>query len=516
MEDNIVKDENDKNETLREVNLKSWIKPRTPETSQKTPLFIYISTFFIVIATVLGTGILGVPVKLAKTGFYPFFVTYSICFLMQCLVLFFIVELLQRAKVAQNQAHEDSDEDESLNPITMSDLGSSGVSLEETDQANHENVIQSPRNTSNNIVDLHLLGKLFLPKKATRLFDVAIMVQFFSIIVSYALAGAEAYGHLFSVNYEFLILPFVFLFALVVIFGAQFIQAIISVLTFTKGSVLVLVVFITVIVGNEANSDSVSDFTYVGRPFLISTVALGGAVNLIPVCFTKVSLIRFDLKKFMMSILLAEFVVWILNVIWCFYILKIVPQSGDISLMSAEREGQIATIPLVQIIQQQFPQYNWIATLINVFIVLSITVSFITMSTGMKHVLEGFVRSSQQEYPITTTNFLDRLKYMGPNSKRALLFILSFGIIYVVAQTNPKGFIIVLEYFTSFALNVEIGIFVSFMMGYSRTSKWRQYTIPYELPRWLYKMRYAAMFFFTFAIIYDVATVGAAIFFDYS
>ena len=52
------------------------------------------------------------------------------------------------------------------------------------------------------------------------------------------------------------------------------------------------------------------------------------------------------MRNFMMAIILGEFVVWILNVFWCFYILEIVPQTGDVSLYTSEKNGEIATIPL--------------------------------------------------------------------------------------------------------------------------------------------------------------------------
>lgn len=45
--------------------------------------FIYLNVYFIVIASVLGTGILGLPVKLAHSGFTPFIVSYTLCFFMQ-------------------------------------------------------------------------------------------------------------------------------------------------------------------------------------------------------------------------------------------------------------------------------------------------------------------------------------------------------------------------------------------------------------------------------------------------
>lgn len=165
-------------------------------------------------------------------------------------------------------------------------------------------------------------------------------------MVSYALAGSEAYGSVFGVNYVYLIFPYVLLLSLVVIFGSSIIEAIISIFTFTKGSVLVFVVLITIIVGNEADHSSTNDWLFIGKPLLISTVALGGAVNLLPVCFEKVSFTKNHMRNFVTAIILGEGVVWVLNVLWCYYILKIVPQQGPVSLAMAEKNGQISTIPL--------------------------------------------------------------------------------------------------------------------------------------------------------------------------
>ena len=46
------------------------------------------------------------------------------------------------------------------------------------------------------------------------------------------------------------------------------------------------------IVGSEANQESVSNWLYIGKPLLISTVALGGAVTLVPVVFGKISFFK--------------------------------------------------------------------------------------------------------------------------------------------------------------------------------------------------------------------------------
>jgi Tryptophan/tyrosine permease family len=70
------------------------------ERSGSTSWFVYASAFFVVIASVLGTGILGLPVKLALSGFTPFVTTYTVCFFMQILVLWYMCELLQRGSAS--------------------------------------------------------------------------------------------------------------------------------------------------------------------------------------------------------------------------------------------------------------------------------------------------------------------------------------------------------------------------------------------------------------------------------
>lgn len=45
---------------------------------------------------------------------------------------------------------------------------------------------------------------------------------------------------------------------------------------------------ITVIVGEQAKQPLFANWLFTGKPFLIGTVALGGATNIVPVVFAKV------------------------------------------------------------------------------------------------------------------------------------------------------------------------------------------------------------------------------------
>jgi hypothetical protein len=85
-----------------------------------------------------------------------------------------------------------------------------------------------------------------------------------------------------------LIIPFALIFGLLVIFGQRILNAVISVLTFLKGSLLIFLVLVTMWVGLKVQQPILDNWLYVGRPLLIGTVALGGAPFVLPVIFAKV------------------------------------------------------------------------------------------------------------------------------------------------------------------------------------------------------------------------------------
>ena len=70
------------------------------EGAQRTSRWIFLVAFFVVIASVLGTGILALPVRLAPSGFTPFVASYTLGLVMQLLVLVYMCELLQRSDKA--------------------------------------------------------------------------------------------------------------------------------------------------------------------------------------------------------------------------------------------------------------------------------------------------------------------------------------------------------------------------------------------------------------------------------
>jgi len=365
-----------------------WSKFRSDsdgQTGDDTPRIAFVNAFFLVVASVLGTGILGLPVKLAQSGFYPFLASYFLCFIMQVMIMFYMVELLQRgrmineADVIHAQVFSGS--------VPLSEFSSSVQTDEELEdilnqQEDTQHSLGLPdlnailNRSDSNILDLshqpddpdqqqpsnpaaalqhlrepnlHSMGKMFLDRYSRLVFDVAVMVHFISILISYSLAGSEAFAQLFGVEHLYLISPFVIILTLVVVFGTVLLQPIISFLTFGKGTILILMVAATAVVGMKVGRPMSTNWEYVGKPFLIGTVALGGAVNLLAVTFAKIHPNRNDTVKYLKAIIGGLFTVWVLNVLWCYYLLRIVPQTpaeGPINLLNSNKKGEISPLSL--------------------------------------------------------------------------------------------------------------------------------------------------------------------------
>ena len=68
--------------------------------------FALVNAAAVAVATILGTGILALPVKLAHSGMAPFSVMFLLCLLMQLATVILMVELLQRTHIELDPAAE--------------------------------------------------------------------------------------------------------------------------------------------------------------------------------------------------------------------------------------------------------------------------------------------------------------------------------------------------------------------------------------------------------------------------
>jgi hypothetical protein len=183
---------------------------------------------------------------------------------------------------------------------------------------------------------------------------------------------------------------------------------------------------------------------------------------------------------------------------------------------------------------------------------VSITVSYSTMGTGLKHVLDGLGvawRKSSRDSQGSGTRMgsivdkvnqtIDKWELSGTRmvfnrenpedhihqrkrglrplvlrvfgldllSREAFLYLVAYGLILAMAILNPRGFLSIMENGSSLGLNLSAGVFVTTMLMHSRSRKYNRYTIPFPMPKYIYGLRYVVMFYFTFAVVYDLGLI---------
>ncbi|XP_066267960.1 uncharacterized protein [Branchiostoma lanceolatum] len=531
---------------------------------------VYIQCYFVTIATILGTGILGLPVTLSHSGLYPFLVSFLIGFVIQCLLVYFFVEILQRAYAAQEQISKWggcfwTEKDPLLKKankivplhvvarVKGATLSHEHIPLqEEEDEADEKEITDGmlaghvilPKRPEIRSPDLHMLGTMFLTCGVQQAFDLIVFLHFISILISYALAGSEAYAQMFGVPHFYVIPGFVWILTFAVVFIQTLMQPVISLFTLVKGSLLIATVVVTFFVGAEVSLAIRNDFNYIGAPFLMGTVALGGVVNVMPMLYQKISPVTTQVKHFRGAVVAGISTCTVLNILWCWAVLHIVPQlpcssmsivgnttasptvtpvsvvtavstlppvspacSQNLSLERSANNGEIATLPLTEIIQTMHPEFSWVAILVQLFIMISITVSYLTLGSAMHHTVVGWVEGSWNEpgFCRYAPIFEGISKCCTPKCIcQSLISLFIFAIVFTVAMLDPQGFVQILDRGTSLFINLECGIFIFLMVRNARSGNFSSLDIPLETPWLLYHLHWLVALYFTFAVGYDI------------
>ncbi|KAF6021832.1 hypothetical protein EB796_019859 [Bugula neritina] len=79
---------------------------------------VYLQCYFLTIAYMLGTGILGLPVTLARAGLTPFLLMLTICLIAQIISIILVTDTLQ--KLVYVQLHGEPVEDNSKKNVKES------------------------------------------------------------------------------------------------------------------------------------------------------------------------------------------------------------------------------------------------------------------------------------------------------------------------------------------------------------------------------------------------------------
>ncbi|XP_029488659.2 uncharacterized protein si:ch211-51h4.2 [Oncorhynchus nerka] len=510
---------------------------------------IYLQCYFMSIATILGTGILGLPVTIAHAGLVPFLVSFIIGFFVQALLIYLFVDLLQRCQVVQIESLKTTETER----ILMQDVGLEEPVLTNTEEEEEEvedgeeadtGLLQqdAARQTLEEKLqpNLHVLGLLFLSKPMSHAFNFILLFQFVSIGISYVLAGSEAYAALLHVSHIYVIPGFTWTLSLGILLAQTVIQPITSLLTLLKGIMLIITVAVTFALGSEVQQETTNDFSQIGKPFLMGTVALGGIVNVMPLLFSEISHNKTQIMWFRRVILGGLATCTVLNILWCWAVLEIVPQmsvqrvmeegvvnttSGvisessptaytmvysNISLEESEKAGEIATIPLTKIISLKYRHYSWVAELIQIFIAISITVSFLVMGSAMKHTIDGLVNSHWNTKLEWMSKVCERTlpqsfhRCSSRGLANGLISLLAFGIIFIVSSCDPRGFVVMLDKVVSFSLNTEVGLFIFVMLRASRSEGFQHLTVPLPVGQRVFQLHWILPIYFLFAVAYDV------------
>ncbi|VDI35209.1 Hypothetical predicted protein [Mytilus galloprovincialis] len=477
-------------------------------------LFVYLQSYFVTIATILGVGILGLPVTLSRAGLYPFLVSFILGSVVQVLLVYFFVELLQIAYAAQNSGTSHKEEMVPLNDMLEDESCDEMAPMDSSTGPVLAGHVIIPKGQEIESPSLYTLGSLFLGCGFKQCFEIILFLQFVGFLISYALAGSEAYAQIIGVDFRYVIPLFVWICTFAVVFALQLVQPVVSVLTFFKGSLLLGTVIITFIVGSEVNREILDDFQATGEPFLMGTVALGGVINTMPLMYTKVKPDAKQIKNFRLSVILGLLTCMVLNVLWCWAVLDIVPQTSsfpcktgichsNISLARSKSLGEISTIPLTEIIRTKYPEYTWVSLLVESFIVVSITVSFLVSGAVLYHTLTGLMKSL---WPKDKESAYKSKKICcnGECVCNKIVSLFLFSIVFLVAMLDPRGFVEMLEKYSSLTINLEAGLFVFLMMLSARKKYTLQQKICVRIPGYMRPLQLLIPLYFGFAVVYDL------------
>ncbi|CAF3353316.1 unnamed protein product [Rotaria socialis] len=525
-------------------------KPMTLGKSLYRITCYYSQFYFVAIASILGTGILGLPVTLSESGFQPFVISFLICYCVQVLSIFFFTEVLQKAYYRNVEKLQTSDKDNAPIHVENGDLPTYGSDYDLAGKQEYgefvelRDMVVSSRVAKVDTIkrclpNLHSLGELLLPCFLRQLFTLTVLLSLLCLLVSYALAGSQAFSSLLHVDYLKMIPFFCWTWTIVIVFLHTFIQPIISVLTFLKGTLFTGTVVVTLLVGLKINNPVKNDYTAMGDSFLMSTIALGGLMNVMPLMFSKLKQTREEIIGFNVALFLGLTTCVILNILWCWSILAVVPQHSTClstninetiqmafnplnesqirdrcmlyspSLKKAALGGQISTVPLSEVLENdEFKFFQYVSFIVQLFIVISISVSFMTMGSALHHTIKGVVDSFWNPTLEAETNLA---KYGNPfqyiTARRITQWFCSlviFSVVFAIAMSNPKSFKTILEQAGSLFQNIEMGLFLAIMIYKVSTAEYCHYILPFQLPRWFTFLQWIIPAYFGSAVFYDI------------
>lgn len=300
------------------------------------------------------------------------------------------------------------------------------------------------------------------------------------VMIAYALAASTTFVETFSIVFNTQItisitaaMPiFIICLGFITIGAHSYMRGILSFLTSIKVLFLIVIISAVGYLSGRLDQTYSDQWAYFMRPFLIGTTTLGNALAVLPMLYGKMKPTRGNLESLRAGSIFGLAVTWLISILWTYFILKCVPQyaaPARPSLLNAEMNGELATIPLVKIIQSREPELMWIAVAMTIFIVYSLSVSFLTVGSALKQQVDGYIKWFQREmhregsYLNIVTRNIPLMTYIV----EFLAYSINYVVVLVVAITNGKAMFLVLEGFVSLCLNMVSGVFMSIIVRFS-------------------------------------------------
>lgn len=311
-----------------------------------------------------------------------------------------------------------------------------------------------------------------------------------ALLVSYGLAGPQALWQLThpppaptTAPPTLAFLAYSGITVLAVIFFLEALLPIFGTLTVVKGSLFTAVVILVASLPARIRTASLPglmmerDFplSTAAVPFLMSTVALGGLPNTLPVTFALLPkhATAGQIRRFRGAATTALVVSYLLNVGWVIAVLQMVPRDGSNGLGEAFKKGLISTVPLVATLYSKKgvsrELLGTVEMLVQLFIVVSTGVSFFVVAAGLRSYVQGI--AIEMWRVMSGWRGEGDVRRSGRQTVIGMCFTMCFGLVIGLILLNPHGFISMLTGMTSLTMNLQGGVLLILMLYVARTRR---------------------------------------------
>ncbi|RDD42238.1 hypothetical protein TrispH2_005322 [Trichoplax sp. H2] len=476
------------------------------------------------------------PSVVDLSGLPPLIVSFCLNIVLQSSIIYAYTTLMQQARIIifssldTNHLQDSVKEDEN-SPILAP------ISFEEIDKKNQANKV---------LVTSSAIGGIFLPIFGQIIFNLFVIllltnidismsrvVEFNSIffsmppMISAALGGSQSFAALIGVNYNYIIGPYVWIFAILSMIAHRVLHYSIPIMAGLKYVLLLTI------------------YQFIDSCFKFYLNA-GGFEIMAPTMFASINLKKREIILFLVAIISAIITIAFIQALWTAAVLRIVPQTCqdipyswhdqfgivndtdspircnislewtaavlrivpqtcqdipyswhdqfgivndtdspircNISLEWAKRHGVLSIIPMMKIIKSRYPEYNWIASFSAGTLFYMMSINFICNALVLANNITGVITFMQKLFNRKRLNEASReVDIVSTDLYTMIGYFLVITIIFLIAFFNSKAFIVVLAYGATSGNNIIGGIVLPIMFVRSHFSQARHLEIPLPL-----------------------------------